>query len=150
MRGTLVFAGRDGNGCELCTSDGVRADLLADINSGPASSMWPLFTSTLREVGGLVLFSADDGVHGLETWATDGTSTIRLVQDIAEGAGWSSPHCLTPVGRLVFFAADDHLVGPELWAMPTSALPERLRLAEITAVHDAGDEPRPARRAPAD
>jgi len=127
----LVFAARDGNGCELWRSDGVTADLLLDINPGPASSLGPIFdSSSFRKVGGLALFSAYDDAHGLELWATNGTNTTRVVQDLAVGAGWSSPRFFTPVGPLVFFTANDHMNGNELWAISKSALHRALNLPE--------------------
>ena len=138
MNGTLVFPGRDANGCEPWRSDGLRADLLMDINPGPANSLWPGFTTPLVDVSGLVVFGADDGVHGHELWATDGTSTTRLVQDISEGAGWSSPRSFTSAGPLVFFTADNHVSGVELWAISKSALHQTMNLPETIAdVDDA-------------
>ena len=138
----LVFAARDGNGCELWRSDGVTADLLLDINPGPASSLGPIFdSSSFRKVGGLALFSAYDDAHGLELWATNGTNTTRVVQDLAVGAGWSSPRFFTPVGPLVFFTANDHMNGNELWAISKSALHRALNLPEPSDDLAALDEP---------
>ena len=134
VNGTLVFVGRDGNGCELWRSDGVTADLLMDINPGPASSMWRLEVSAqFRSVSGRALFSAYDDAHGIELWATDGTSTTGMVQDIAPGAGWSSPRFFTPVGSLVFFTANDHVRGTELWAISRSAIHRALNFPEPKA-----------------
>ena len=146
MNGTLVFPGREEHGCELWRSDGVTAELLMDINPGPANSMWPGKTTPFRRVGNLVVFSADDGVSGLELWATDGASTTRLVQDIALGAGWSSPRFFTPAGHLVYFTADNPLSGAELWAIPKSTLRASLRLSD-TGDSDLDDDPPPAPRA---
>src|SRR5262249_55233376 len=144
VNGILVFPGRDANGCELWRSDGVTADLLMDINPGPGNSMWPSSTSSFTDLGGFVLFGADDGVDGLELWVTDGARATR-VEDIAEGAGWSRPSGFTPVGPLVLFAADDHVVGKELWAIPTSVLHRALREAG-GAPNPGAQDPPPAKR----
>ena len=121
VNGILVFPGRDARGCELWWSHGITADLLTDIYPGPPSSMWQYSTGPFTPINDLVLFGADDGVNGLELWATDGTSTTRMVQNIAEGAAWSTPLSFTPVGRLVFFSADSDS-GRELWAISRSDL----------------------------
>ena len=74
-----------------------------------------------------------DDAHGLELWATDGTSTTGMVQDIAVGAGWSSPSSFTPVGSLVFFTATDGITGTELWAISRSAIHRAPNLPEPKA-----------------
>ncbi|MDX1998625.1 MAG: hypothetical protein SF066_12985 [Thermoanaerobaculia bacterium] len=86
-------------------------------------------------LGGKVLFSADDLVHGRELFVTDGTRAgTRLVADIHRGtvsnsetntgAGpslpaqvgiGSSPTDLVTLGRVVLFVADDGRTGRELW-----------------------------------
>ena len=69
-----------------------------------------------------------------------------MVQDIAVGAGWSSPSFFTPVGSLVFFTANDHVTGLELWAMSKSAIHRTLNLPEPSARLAAQGEPSPRRR----
>src|SRR5207247_6728218 len=110
VNGTLVFAARDENGCELWRSDGVTADLLMDINPGPGSSMWRRFgvVAQFRSVSGLVLFSAYDDAHGFELWATDGTSNTGMVEDIAVGPGWSSEFLHTGRVSRVFHGERRH------------------------------------------
>ncbi|RKI63409.1 hypothetical protein D7X55_20165 [Corallococcus sp. AB049A] len=70
----------------------------------------------LVEAGGLVFFSADDGVSGRELWVTDGsTPRARRVADLRPGAYGSTPRFLTRMGGRLFFVADDGAHGPELW-----------------------------------
>ena len=63
------------------------------------------------------MFAADDGLHGLEPWRSDGTpGGTYLLRDIAVGGDGSSyPEQLTRVGDRVFLVADDGVHGAELW-----------------------------------
>jgi ELWxxDGT repeat protein len=68
-------------------------------------------------LGSQLLFANDDGVHGMELWATDGTlAGTRIVADLdgTDQAG-SVPSQITPVGSRVFFVADDGAHGKALW-----------------------------------
>jgi len=141
VNGVLVFPGRDENGCELWRSDGVTAELLMDINPGPASSMRLNLTSPFTEASGLVLFAADDGVHGMELWATDGTSTTRMTK-VFPGAGGSGARSFIRFGPQVFFTAFEPDSGGELWALSLSDPHQGLNLAETRANLDAPDQSR--------
>ena len=62
-----------------------------------------------------LFFAADDGVHGVELWATDGTPEgTRLVKDI-NPTGPSNPIGFTELNGITYFAADDGVHGKELW-----------------------------------
>jgi len=95
--------------------------LVKDIHPGPVGSA----VSGLTDVGGLLIFSADDGVHGQELWRSDGTQAgTYIVDDIAAGPSSSAPSNFLRVGSLLFFAADDGITGRELWAIPLDSLGE--------------------------
>jgi ELWxxDGT repeat protein len=65
---------------------------------------------------------ADDGVHGVELWRTDGTGAgTRLVDDMLPGPSGSVPHGLTMSNGRIFFSADDGLHGRELWVIDPGA-----------------------------
>ena len=70
----------------------------------------------------MVLFAADDDVHGTELWGTDG-HVARLIDDIDPGAGWSNPNGFTAAGTQIFFGANDGVHGLEPWVMNRTALP---------------------------
>jgi ELWxxDGT repeat protein len=70
----------------------------------------------LTVLGNRVFFQANDGIHGRELWATDGTPAgTVLVKDINPGAASGSPSELVVLGNLLLFAATDGPTGTELW-----------------------------------
>ena len=65
---------------------------------------------------GLLLFSADDGVHGLELWRSDGTpGGTYQVTDLRPGLAGSNPRNLILFKDQIYFVADDGRQGPILW-----------------------------------
>jgi len=98
--------------------DSPVAGPLLDLRPGSTGS----YPNDLTPVHDVILFTADDGVHGQEAWRTDGTAagTMRLT-DIASGGAHTFPQDFTMVGHNVFFMAsdDDGILpdrGKELWA----------------------------------
>lgn len=102
-----------------------NASMVKDINPGFESSI-SFFSNFSFDVPalGLVFFAADDGTHGEELWATDGTTSgTSMVKDI-NPTGGSSPKLIPPTNVYnavyfdgQFFLADDGTgtTGRELW-----------------------------------
>ena len=70
-----------------------------------------------EEKGYLAYFCADDGVHGEELWATDGTPDgTYMVKDIYEGFSTSNILWLTRFNdKVIFSATGDSQDGQEIW-----------------------------------
>jgi ELWxxDGT repeat protein len=77
----------------------------------------------LTAFGGVLLFTADDGVHGSEMWGSDGTRAgTTLLRDLDPGAVGSGPGELTTAGPFVYFAASNPSAGEELWAVRSTGI----------------------------
>ncbi|HSQ01509.1 MAG TPA: ELWxxDGT repeat protein, partial [Candidatus Dormibacteraeota bacterium] len=95
-------------------SDGTAAGtyLLKDIRGDDASA----FPLPLADLGGTLLLTAEDGVHGRELWRSDGTAAgTSLVADINPGPAASDPEEPFPIDGALLFVADDGVHGRELW-----------------------------------
>jgi ELWxxDGT repeat protein len=124
--GTLFFTADDGvHGVELWKSNGTEAGtvLVKDIDGTPSSSSPANLTRVSGGAfsAGRLFFTADDGVHGVELWRSDGTAAgTFLVKDIHPTSS-ANPSHLTAVGPVgfgagrLFFAATDGVDGVELW-----------------------------------
>jgi ELWxxDGT repeat protein len=117
--GMVVFTADDGeHGRELWRADSIDAPIptttamVSDLLPGAAGSS----PGSPTPVAGEPVFVADDGTHGPEIWASDGTRAgTVLAADILEGSTGSDPASLTAEGRRLFFLADDGTHGRELW-----------------------------------
>jgi ELWxxDGT repeat protein len=136
--GVLYFTADDGvHGRELWRSDGTAGGtyMVRDIRPGALSGLAPEPTTTpadnntgfvdvpetLVAAAGQVYFAADDGVHGVELWRSNGSAGgTRLVADLAPGAASSSPRPMLAAGGRVYLSVLDESIGRELWAVPAA------------------------------
>jgi ELWxxDGT repeat protein len=76
--------------------------LVKDINPGEGSSSAEMFES----FNGAVYFRANDGLHGIELWKSDGTPEgTGLVADLRPGAANAVPGEITVAGGSLYFHA---------------------------------------------
>jgi ELWxxDGT repeat protein len=121
VAGTLYFQANDGvHGPELWATDGTSAHtaLVGDINPGPAGS-YPTYLTAYQPATGpmVLLFAADDGLHGRQLWeAVMPAPSGLFVPKQIDPTGSSFPTELTQVGDRVFFSATDAVTGRELWS----------------------------------
>ncbi|KFE71815.1 ELWxxDGT repeat protein [Hyalangium minutum] len=121
---------------------GDTAKRLADIRPGPDGSDPQELVNSNR----LLFFTADDGIHGRELWASSGTGGTGtfLVKDIRPGAEGSNLQDLTQVGDQVFFSADNGVNGQELWVSDGTAAGTHL-VKDILPGGDSAIDPSPFR-----
>jgi ELWxxDGT repeat protein len=126
---TILFVGHQAEtGDELWQTDGSPegTHILLELDTGPASGVPGAFVLTshplLVPLGPRAVFAGDDGIHGLELWATDGTAAgTAMVADLYPGAYPSSPKLLTPLGGRVYFVAEHPTLGQEVWVTDGTA-----------------------------
>ena len=114
------------NGTELWKTDGTGAgtQLVKDIRPGTESALnisSGIATTNfflMYPLNGKMLFLANDGVHGVEIWSTDGTEPgTFLLKDINGEAAVSFISLFTgvKVGNRLIFSAYQQETGAELW-----------------------------------
>ncbi|MBS1778609.1 MAG: T9SS type A sorting domain-containing protein [Bacteroidetes bacterium] len=115
----LFFAADSGQaGSELWISDGTTAGtyMLKDINptgTGISGSSYP---EQITAYNGNIYFTANDAIHGVEMWESDGTTAgTQLLRDINPGPFHSNPRGFTVFINKMWFFANDSTHGSELW-----------------------------------
>jgi len=133
----ILFFGYDAtHGRELWKTDGTPAGtaMVAEINPSGDIGYYNE-TIYLTNVNGTAFFGANDGVHGIELWKSDGTeSGTTLVKDVNPSAS-SSPQNLTDVDGTLFFTAYDGVHGLSPWKSDGSSEGTNL----ILDVNPSGD-----------
>lgn len=105
------------HGRELWRSDGTPLGtfLVRDVCPGSCGSQTN-FRGLIAPLSNGVAFAANDGVHGLELWYSDGTALgTRRIADLRPGFLSSIPRLLTPAAGQVFFVALDGSGHGRLW-----------------------------------
>lgn len=115
--GQLFFVlNKPGSGRELWVSNGTGAGthLVKDIN--PNGDGFPYTRgSELTDVDGVLYFAANDGVHGLALWKSNGTDAgTEMVADLP-ATDVRRLHSLTNIAGQLYFTFDDGVHGRELW-----------------------------------
>ncbi len=123
------------SGVELwSTARGAQPTLVKDLAPG-ADSSTPRYFARFED---WVLFIANDGEHGEELWASDGTMAgTFMVHDLNPGPVGSRPRELTLCGDALCFSAYKKASGRELWRVesrPSAWGPDRLRIVRLSDI----------------
>lgn len=116
FNGKLIYSAFDpAFGRELWCTDGTDTGtyMLKDIWTGSNDGLDVSFESSTFVLNNVLYFRADDGVHGVELWRSDGTTAgTIMVSDIAPGPNGSGPAEFAGVDSILYFTAN---VGTQLW-----------------------------------
>jgi trimeric autotransporter adhesin len=132
--GKLYFTADDGeHGVELWSTNGNQAGtaMVVDVNTQTSTSSGKQTRSSnpsnLTVFKGRLYFTADDGIHGVELWRTNGSEAgAEMVMDVnvvgvrgknkSNVTQSSSPADLTEYNGLLYFTADNGIEGRQLWS----------------------------------
>lgn len=111
-KGYLYYTGEDvEHGYEIWRTDGVTAELFADINPG-AEDSWAIDFFVFK---GFLVFMADDGgKYGAELRYTDGT-TISLAGNPSKRGGTWPNYPLEITSNRIYYEIDDDIHDVEPW-----------------------------------
>lgn len=140
MAATLVDG--EWSGYELWVSDGTEQGtvLLKDIWPG-AQPGFDIRTQSFVNVGGIMYFVANDGVHGPELWRTDGTAGgTRMVSDTIAGVHGITPKNMHAAGGLLYFAGHDDTHGYEPWRTDGTES-GTVMMGDLRTVDEVGSSP---------
>ena len=134
------FTADDGaDGRELWKTDGTSGGTVQVKDIHPSGGVYAgSYPSNFTNVGGILYFTADDGIHGTELWRSDGTlGGTKLVADIQPGDEFSSssPQGLVSFNGKLYFTADNGVHGRELWTTDGT----EAGTARVTDLNTAGD-----------
>lgn len=141
---TLFFgAGDEVLGHELWKSDGTEAGtvLVKDIRPGSDGSIISVDDS-FRAVNGMLIFAADDGVHGKEIWKSDGTPAgTVMVKDVNPSNGFFYVRAPIVVGNNYYFVGVTDPEGFRLWKTDGTAAGTVMLLNDVDSELNASVPP---------
>jgi ELWxxDGT repeat protein len=115
INGTVYFHAKNAEtGRELWRTDGTDegTQLVVDLRPGTADSIETNAYAQFANINGTLFFRANDGIHGIDLWKTDGTPEgTQLVKDLGDPVSGYGPDTMLNANGTLYFAHDRQ----ELW-----------------------------------